>query len=165
MTGWLMFFFGLFLASLGYASHISYAKNRSLDEFMCAGSAIAAILGFLTFSAAVFSAFAFMGMPDFFLVPGIGAWIFLVLLVIVGFAGASMIAPVVVGEVIFKHPHKSLLVVSALSLGYFVLSLLEWVPAGFAGLPTDAAMYSILIPMSAIFMVWHHFTQKSTHEA
>jgi solute:Na+ symporter, SSS family len=89
----------------------------------------------------------------------------LVLLARVSFAGTSMIAPVVLGAVIFKNPPKSLLVVSTLALGYFVLSLLEWVPAGFAGLPTDAAMYCILIPVSAIVMIAHYFTQKSTHEA
>ena len=77
MIGWLIFFFALFLASLGYASYKSYSKNRSSDEFMLAGSNIGAILGFLTFSAALFSAFTFMGMPDFFRTHGVGAWIFL----------------------------------------------------------------------------------------
>lgn len=77
MIGWLIFFFTLFLASLGYASYKSYSKNRSSDDFMMAGSNIGAILGFLTFSAALFSAFTFMGMPDFFRVHGVGAWIFL----------------------------------------------------------------------------------------
>jgi solute:Na+ symporter, SSS family len=79
MTGWLIFFFTLFLASLGYASYKSYSKNRTSDEFMLAGSNIGAILGFLTFSAALFSAFTFMGMPDFFRTHGVGAWIFLAL--------------------------------------------------------------------------------------
>lgn len=77
MTGWLIFFFLIFLASLGFASYKSYSKNRSSDEFVLAGSNIGAILGFLTFSAALFSAFTFMGMPDFFRVHGVGAWIFL----------------------------------------------------------------------------------------
>lgn len=77
MTGWLIFFFALFLASLGYASYKSYSKNRSSDDFMLAGSNIGTILGFLTFSAALFSAFTFMGMPDFFRIHGVGAWIFL----------------------------------------------------------------------------------------
>jgi SSS family solute:Na+ symporter len=44
---------------------------------MLAGKSIGSILGFLTFSAALFSAFTFMGMPDFFRNHGIGAWIFL----------------------------------------------------------------------------------------
>lgn len=77
MIEWLIFFFVLFLASLGYASYKSYNKNRTSDEFMLAGSNIGAILGFLTFSAALFSAFTFMGMPDFFRTHGVGAWIFL----------------------------------------------------------------------------------------
>jgi solute:Na+ symporter, SSS family len=85
MTGWLILFFLLFLASLAYASYKSYRKNRSSDEFMLAGSNIGAILGFLTFSAALFSAFTFMGMPDFFRVHGVGAWIFL------GFSDALMV--------------------------------------------------------------------------
>ncbi|MDI1324509.1 MAG: sodium:solute symporter family protein [Algoriphagus sp.] len=79
MIFWLSLFFALFLASLGYASYKSYNKNRSSDEFMLAGSNIGAILGFLTFSAALFSAFTFMGMPDFFRTHGVGAWIFLAL--------------------------------------------------------------------------------------
>lgn len=79
MISWLIFFFILFLASLGYASYKSYNKNRSSDEFMLAGSNIGAVLGFLTFSAALFSAFTFMGMPDFFRTHGVGAWIFLAL--------------------------------------------------------------------------------------
>lgn len=79
MISWLIFFFALFLASLGYASYKSYNKNRTSDDFMLAGSNIGAILGFLTFSAALFSAFTFMGMPDFFRTHGVGAWIFLAL--------------------------------------------------------------------------------------
>ena len=85
MIGWLLFFFLLFLASLAYASYKSYRKNRSSEEFMLAGSNIGTILGFLTFSAALFSAFTFMGMPDFFRVHGVGAWIFL------GFSDALMV--------------------------------------------------------------------------
>lgn len=79
MIGWLIFFFTLFLAMLGYASYRSYAKERTSDDFIFAGSNIGTILGFLTFSAALFSAFTFMGMPDFFRTHGVGAWIFLAL--------------------------------------------------------------------------------------
>lgn len=77
MIGWLIFFFTLFLAMLGYASYRSYNKERTSDDFIFAGSNIGTILGFLTFSAALFSAFTFMGMPDFFRTHGVGAWIFL----------------------------------------------------------------------------------------
>jgi len=79
MIGWLIFFFSIFLGMLGYASYLSYRKNRTSDEFILGGSNIGAILGFLTFSAALFSAFTFMGMPDFFRTHGVGAWIFLAL--------------------------------------------------------------------------------------
>lgn len=79
MIGWLIFFFTLFLAMLGYASYRSYSKERTSDDFIFAGSNIGTILGFLTFSAALFSAFTFMGMPDFFRTHGVGAWIFLAL--------------------------------------------------------------------------------------
>jgi SSS family solute:Na+ symporter len=44
---------------------------------MLAGSNVGAILGVLTYAAALFSAFIFIGMPDFFRVHGVGAWIFL----------------------------------------------------------------------------------------
>jgi|AntRauMFilla1563_2_1112583.scaffolds.fasta_scaffold02843_3 SSS family solute:Na+ symporter len=77
MIGWLIFFFSIFLAMLGYASYLSYRKDRTSDEFVLGGSNIGAVLGFLTFSAALFSAFTFMGMPDFFRTHGVGAWIFL----------------------------------------------------------------------------------------
>ncbi len=77
MTGWLVLFFAIFVALLIAASVKSYKKNRTSDEFMLAGSNIGMILGFLTFAAALFSAFTFQGMPDFFRNHGVGAWIFL----------------------------------------------------------------------------------------
>ena len=77
MTIWLLLFFGIFLGLLVWASIKSYTRNRTSDEFMLAGSNISAVLGFLTFAAALFSAFTFQGMPDFFRVHGLGAWIFL----------------------------------------------------------------------------------------
>jgi SSS family solute:Na+ symporter len=77
MKTWLYIFFGIFFALLAFASWKSYRRNRSAEEFMLAGKSIGPILGFLTFSAALFSAFTFLGMPDFFRNHGIGAWIFL----------------------------------------------------------------------------------------
>ncbi len=73
----MIFFFAIFIALLIAASVKSYKMNRTSDEFMLAGSNIGAILGFLTFAAALFSAFTFQGMPDFFRNHGVGAWIFL----------------------------------------------------------------------------------------
>ena len=77
MKAWIYIFFGIFFVLLAYASRLSYRRNRSAEEFMLAGKSIGPILGFLTFSAALFSAFTFMGMPDFFRNHGIGAWTFL----------------------------------------------------------------------------------------
>lgn len=56
-----------------------YTKRRthSTDDYMMAGSNIGAVLGFMTFAATLFSTFTLMGMPDFFRIHGIAAWIFL----------------------------------------------------------------------------------------
>lgn len=77
MIKWVIIFFIIFIGLLFLAALKSYKKNRSSQEFMLAGSNIGIILGFLTFSASLFSAFTFQGMPDFFREHGIGAWIFL----------------------------------------------------------------------------------------
>jgi solute:Na+ symporter, SSS family len=69
--------FAVFIVLLVLASIKSYKKNRTSQEFMLAGSSLGVFLGFMTFSAALFSAFTFQGMPDFFRTHGIGAWIFL----------------------------------------------------------------------------------------
>jgi solute:Na+ symporter, SSS family len=79
MTIWIFIFFGIFFALLAFASWKSYRRNRSAEEFMLAGKSIGPFLGFMTFSAALFSAFTFMGMPDFFRNHGIGAFTFLAL--------------------------------------------------------------------------------------
>ncbi|MGK7396173.1 MAG: sodium:solute symporter family protein [Candidatus Cyclobacteriaceae bacterium M3_2C_046] len=69
---------GLAYASLLIiASLKSYKKGRSVEDFMLAGSNVGIILGVLTYAAALFSTFTFLGMPDFFRVNGVGAWIFL----------------------------------------------------------------------------------------
>ena len=77
MITWVIIMFAGFISLLVLASIKSYKKNRSSQEFMLAGSSLGVFLGFMTFSAALFSAFTFQGMPDFFRTHGIGAWIFL----------------------------------------------------------------------------------------
>lgn len=77
MTLWIWVFGGIYAALLVFASLKSYKKGRSAEEFMLAGSSVGMILGLLTFAAALFSTFTFLGMPDFFRLHGIGAWIFL----------------------------------------------------------------------------------------
>ena len=77
MTMWILILGGLFILALVIASVKSYKRNRTLDEYMLAGFNIGPIIGVLTFAAALFSAFIFMGMPDMFRTQGVGAWIFL----------------------------------------------------------------------------------------
>jgi SSS family solute:Na+ symporter len=77
MITWVIILGSLFILALVIASVKSYRKQRSLDEYMLAGFNIGPILGVLTFAAALFSAFIFMGMPDMFRTQGVGAWIFL----------------------------------------------------------------------------------------
>ena len=77
MIKWVIIMFAAFVLLLVLASVKSYKKNRSSQEFMLAGSSLGVFLGFMTFSAALFSAFTFQGMPDFFRTHGIGAWLFL----------------------------------------------------------------------------------------
>ncbi len=77
MITWLIILGSLFILALLTASVRSYDKKRTLDEFMLAGFNLGPIIGVLTFAAALFSAFIFMGMPDMFRTDGVGAWIFL----------------------------------------------------------------------------------------
>lgn len=77
MTFWLIILAILYLAMLAFLSLRSRSKNKSVDDFMLGGSNIGLLLGFMTFSATLFSTFTLMGMPDFFRNHGVGAWIFL----------------------------------------------------------------------------------------
>lgn len=79
MKTWIWILGGLYAALLILASMKSFKKGRSAEEFMFAGSNIGLILGVLTYAAALFSTFTFLGMPDFFRLHGIGAWVFLAL--------------------------------------------------------------------------------------
>ena len=76
MIFWVWVFGLIYAGLLVFASLKSYKKGRSSEEFMMAGGNIGLSLGVLTFAAALFSTFTFLGMPDFFRINGIGAWIF-----------------------------------------------------------------------------------------
>ncbi len=77
MKTWIWILGAMYVALLLFASLKSYKKGRSAEDFMLAGSNVGIILGVLTYAAALFSTFTFLGMPDFFRMHGIGAWIFL----------------------------------------------------------------------------------------
>lgn len=77
MKFWIIIIGLVYLLMLVLASLKSYKKGRSVEDFMLAGSNVGIMLGVLTYAAALFSTFTFLGMPDFFRVNGVGAWIFL----------------------------------------------------------------------------------------
>ena len=77
MINWFWGFSIVFILLLVFVSTKAVKKNKSVDDFMLAGHSVGALLGILTYAAALFSAFIFIGVPDFFRVNGIGAWIFL----------------------------------------------------------------------------------------
>lgn len=77
MKYWILIFGVAYAGMLVFASLKSYKKGRSVEDFMLAGSNVGIILGVLTYAAALFSTFTFLGMPDFFRRHGVGAWIFL----------------------------------------------------------------------------------------
>lgn len=77
MQKWLLIVGLLYLGILVFLSWYSQRKVKSQEDFIMAGSKLGLILGFMTFSATLFSAFTLMGMPDFSRVHGVGAWMFL----------------------------------------------------------------------------------------
>ncbi|MCK4921570.1 MAG: hypothetical protein KAS71_11025 [Bacteroidales bacterium] len=77
MITWFWILSITFILILVFVSTKAIRTNKSIDDFMLAGSNIGSVLGILTYAAALFSAFIFIGVPDFFRVHGVGAWIFL----------------------------------------------------------------------------------------
>ncbi|WPP49502.1 sodium:solute symporter family protein [Catalinimonas niigatensis] len=77
MTTWIIILGALYLGMLAFVATNSFKKNKNAEDYLLAGSNIGIILGFLTFAATLFSTFTLLGMPDFFRINGIGAWIFL----------------------------------------------------------------------------------------
>ncbi len=77
MTTWIIILGALYLGMLAFVATNSFKKNKNAEDYLLAGSNIGLILGFLTFAATLFSTFTLLGMPDFFRINGIGAWIFL----------------------------------------------------------------------------------------
>lgn len=78
MITWFLIIGTIYFIALLYFAYLGKKKNKySNEDYLNAGSNIGVILGFLTFSATLFSTFTLMGMPNFFRVHGIGSWIFL----------------------------------------------------------------------------------------
>ncbi len=77
MITWLYIIGALYVAFLAGAAYISWRKSTSAKDYVFAGSNIGAMIGLFTYAATLFSTFTLMGMPDFFRVHGVGAWVFL----------------------------------------------------------------------------------------
>jgi len=77
MITWLIIIGIVYLIVLGTLAYRSRQKNTTADSFMLGGQNLGYIIGFMTVAATMFSTFTLMGMPDFFRMHGIGAWIFL----------------------------------------------------------------------------------------
>lgn len=77
MNVWLIILGLIYVSALLTLALYTKRRTKSADDYMMAGSNIGSVLGFMTFAATLFSTFTLMGMPDFFRVHGITAWIFL----------------------------------------------------------------------------------------
>lgn len=112
--------------------------KKDAKDYLLAGSNLGSFFGLFTFAATLFSTFTLLGMPDFFRVHGVGAWIFLAV------ADAVMVFGVIWIGYYFRK--------KALRQGY-------WGMAGFmrrcynspaAGLVTFFGAFIFLIPYVAI---------------
>ena len=77
MTSWFAILAPLYVLALVFATLHARRGTHSSEDYVMAGSDVGVALGFLSFSATLFSTFTLMGMPDFFRVHGVGAWVFL----------------------------------------------------------------------------------------
>ncbi len=77
MIKWFWIFSIGFILLLVFVSTKAIRRNKSIDDFMLAGSNIGAVLGVLTYAAALFSAFIFIGFPDFKIAALFSAFIFI----------------------------------------------------------------------------------------
>ena len=75
MVGWFFIFAGFYLLGLIYSAYKSEKMMKEEKDYILPRVGI--FLGFLTYSATLFSTFTLMGMPNFFRVHGVGSWIFL----------------------------------------------------------------------------------------
>ncbi|MEM9326725.1 MAG: sodium:solute symporter family protein, partial [Bacteroidota bacterium] len=77
MITWMIVLGIAYVGLLVFLSLNSRKRNKSTEDYMMGGGKIGLFIGFMSFSATLFSTFTLMGMPDFFRNHGVGAWIFL----------------------------------------------------------------------------------------
>ncbi len=67
----------IYIAILILFANRAKTNTKTSRNYLLGGFNLGAFLGFFTFAATLFSTFTLLGMPDFFRVHGVGAWIFL----------------------------------------------------------------------------------------
>lgn len=67
---------GYLILCLGIAYYSYRKRGNSLEDFFLGRRQTGAFIGFMTFSATLYSSFMLVGMPGFFYTHGIGAWAF-----------------------------------------------------------------------------------------
>ena len=77
MSFWLLATAVVYIGALAFLGYRSWRRIKTAEDYILGGSGFGVLVGMLTFAATLFSAFTFMGMPDFFRTHGVGAWIFL----------------------------------------------------------------------------------------
>jgi len=77
MNVWVIIIGTVYFGVLVYVGLSSFRKTKSAEDYILGGSKLGTIIGMMTFAATLFSTFTLMGMPDFFRLHGVGAWIFL----------------------------------------------------------------------------------------
>lgn len=77
MLLWVVIIGTIFASVLIYLAYSLSKKNKTTDDYMLGSSKVGVFIGFMSFSATLFSTFTIMGMPDFFRNHGIGAFVFL----------------------------------------------------------------------------------------
>ncbi|MDH3709249.1 MAG: sodium:solute symporter family protein [Cyclobacteriaceae bacterium] len=74
----ILIFMGIvYVSVLFFLANRAKSVDKTSKQYLLGGSNLGALLGFFTIAATLFSTFSLLGMPDFFRVHGIGAWIFL----------------------------------------------------------------------------------------
>ncbi|NND04988.1 MAG: sodium:solute symporter family protein [Saprospiraceae bacterium] len=67
----------IYVGILAFFTLSTRTTEKDSASYFMAGSNLGSLLGLFTFAATLFSTFTLLGMPDFFRVHGVGAWIFL----------------------------------------------------------------------------------------
>ena len=128
----------IYIAVLVMLAVRSKTAQKTSTHYLLGGANLGAVLGFFTFAATLFSTFTLLGMPDFFRVHGVGAWMFLM------FSDAIMVFGLVWIGYAFRKKARS-------ETYYGMSGFLErHYHSKFAGLVAFFGMFIFLIPYVAI---------------